>query len=135
MRTSAAAIAMVLIAASGLGFAQTAEVAASRDITLTLPHPLAPGELAWLSVQVGRIGPGQEIDVTTASGQSLGTISPFGLRLGREAGTFTLPVPADAIRDARIVVRLTISQAGAPPRAPNAEEVRSVTLGVAAASR
>jgi len=72
--------------------------------------------------------------LTTASGQELGVISPFGVRIGQDAGTYTLPVPADAIRDGRIAVRLTITQDGAPPRRPTAKEVRSVkSLGKGAA--
>jgi hypothetical protein len=75
------------------------------------------------------------INVTTPSGQPLGTISPFGVRRGQDAGTYTLPVPPDAIRDARVSARLTISQPGAPPRAPTAQEVRGVKLNVGGASR
>jgi hypothetical protein len=79
-------------------------------------------------VQVGAIRRGQEIDVTIASGQELGVISPFGVRSGQDAGTYTLPVPADAIPNGRLSVRLTITQFGAPPHTPTAEEVRSVKL-------
>ena len=115
--------------------AQNANVALAQDITLVLPHPLRAGETAWIEVQVGPIGRGQEIDVGTVSGRSLGTISPYGMRLGQDAGTYTLPVPADAIRDGRVSVRLTITQSGAPPRAPTAQEVRTVKLIVVGASR
>jgi hypothetical protein len=123
MRGSAAAcILFALLAQSGL--------AAAGDMTLTLPHPLRAGETAWIEVQVGAIGR-QEIDVTTASGEMLGTISPFAVRVGQDAGTYILPVPQDAIRDGRLSLRLTISQAGAPSRTPTADEVRSVKLRVA----
>jgi hypothetical protein len=79
-------------------------------------------------VQVGAIRRGQEIDVTIASGQELGVISPFGVRSGQDAGTYTLPVPAGAIRNGRLSVRLSIIQSGAPTHTPTAEEVRSVKL-------
>jgi hypothetical protein len=108
---------------------------AEQVSTLVLPHPLAPGENAWIEVQVGAIARGQEIDVTAASGQELGIISPYGVRVGQDAGTYTLPVPADAIRDGIIVVRLTITQYGVPPRLPTAAEVRSVKLTIAAGTR
>jgi hypothetical protein len=52
-----------------------------------------------------------------------------------DAGTYTLLVPPEAIRDGRVSARLTISQPGAPPRAPTAREVRSVKLIVGGASR
>jgi hypothetical protein len=116
------------------GTAATAQSAA-RDMTLQLPHPLAADETAFVIVQVGAIGRGQEVEVTTAAGQSLGVISPFSVRAGQEAGTYSLPVPATAVGDGRVSLRLTISQFGAPPRAPTAEEVRSVKLSIGPPSR
>jgi hypothetical protein len=129
MRPAAAAFALLVL------LAQNANVALAQDITLVLPHPLRAGEAAWIEVQVGAISRGRVINVTTTSGQQLGTISPFGVRMGQDAGTYTLPVPPDAIRDGRVSARLTISQSGAPPRAPTAQEVRSVKLTVTGASR
>jgi hypothetical protein len=122
MRRTAAIVLLALLA-------QSAMAAAARDVTLALPHPLQAGEMAWLDVQVGAIGH-QQVDVTTASGQRLGTISPFGLRLGQEAGTYTLPVPAEAIRDGRVAIQLTITLPGSPPRAPTGQEVHGVALKI-----
>jgi hypothetical protein len=108
---------------------------AARDMTLLLPHPLEADETAFVIVQLGAIGRGQEVELTTTSGQPLGVISPFSVRAGQEAGTYPLPVPRDAVRDGRLSVRLTISQFGAPRRAPTAEEVRSVKLSLGPPSR
>jgi hypothetical protein len=126
MRRAAATFALLALLAHG------AQAAPADDVmTLALPHQLGAGETAWLEVQVGPIGRGQEIEVTTAAGQELGVISPFGIRVGQDAGTYTIPVPRDAIRDGRLAVRLRISQYGAPPRAPTAQEVRGVKLTIA----
>jgi hypothetical protein len=124
MRRSIGAFALLAL------LAQTGMAAPAGDMTLVLPHPLRPGEAAWLEIEVGPIQRGQEIDVTTASGEELGVISPFGVRTGQSAGTYTLPVPSSAIHDGRVTVRLTISQAAGSPRAPTAQEVRSVKLTV-----
>ncbi|WP_342234934.1 hypothetical protein [Inquilinus sp. OTU3971] len=102
--------------------------AAAQELTLPLPRPLRPGEIAWLQVEVGRIGRGQEVIVATASGRDIGVISPFAIRTGQEAGTYPLPVPTEAIEGDRVVVRLSITQVGAPPRDPTGEEVRRVTV-------
>ena len=128
---------LALLAPGGLpdAHAQTATATGAREITLALPHELRTGENAWLQVQVGPIARGQEINVTTASGQPLGTISPFAVRPGQDAGTYPLPLPAEAIRDGRVAVRLTISQAGGPPRAPTAQEVRGVKVQVGGGAR
>jgi hypothetical protein len=134
MRATAVALALLVLMAQNVS-AQNGNVAAARDITLALPHPLRAGDTASIEVQVGPISRGRVINVTTPSGQPLGTISPFGIRRGQNAGTYTLPVPPDAIRDGRVSARLTISQPGAAPRAPTAQEVRNVKLTVGGASR
>jgi len=128
MRRTAVALALLELLAHHAEAAMAQETA--RVMTLVLPRPLAKGSLAWIDLQLGRLGPGQEIDVTTATGRNLGTISPFGMRVGQDAGTFTLPVPADAIVDGRLTIRLAVTQSGAA-RAPTPEEVRGVTLKVA----
>ena len=132
MRPAAAALALFAHLALN-GNAALAQDAA-QSMTLELPRPLAAGETAFIELQVGPIGR-RTIEVTTASGQPLGVVSPFGVRTGQDAGTYPLPVPNDAIRDRRLSIRLTISQPGGAPRAPTAEEVRSVKLGVGGGTR
>jgi hypothetical protein len=104
--------------------------AAAQDRTLTLPQPLHAGDTASIEVKLGVIGPGQEIEITTPGGRTLGVISPHGIRAGHAAGTYTLPVPADAICHGRVAVRLMITRSDAAPRMPNADEVRSVRVVV-----
>jgi hypothetical protein len=133
MRRSVVAMALLAHLAPS-GNAALAQDAA-RSMTLDLPRPLAAGETAFIEVQVGPIGRGRTIEVTSASGQPLGVVSPFGVRTGQDAGTYPLPVPQDAIRDGRLSIRLTISQPGGTSRAPSAGEVRGVKLGVGPAPR
>jgi hypothetical protein len=128
MRRAAAALALLMLLTQG---AQAGE----KAMTLVLPHPLRAGESAWIEVHVGPIQHGRQIDVATASGEQLGRISPYGVRPGNDAGTYTLPVPPGAIRDGRISIRLTISQFGGPPRTANANEVHGVKLVVTTEQR
>ena len=107
--------------------AQSRQAGDAREMTLTLPHALRKGETAWLLVAVGAVGH-NEIQLTTQSGQSLGTISPFGIRSGQAAGTYTIPVPAEALSGRRLVLRLSVPQAGGLQRATTTEEVKSVRL-------
>lgn len=104
--------------------------AAAQDMTLTLPQPFDDGDSTYIEVQVGVIGPGQEIEVKTADGRTLGVISPHGIRAGRAAGIYTLPLPADAICKDRVGITLTVTRSDAAPRSPNAEEVRGVRVVV-----
>ncbi|HUZ96398.1 MAG TPA: hypothetical protein VMU57_15955 [Edaphobacter sp.] len=103
------------------------QIDGARETTLALPHTLREGETAWLLVTVGAIGRDQ-IQIMTQDGQPLGTISAFGIRSGKAGGTYTVPVPAEAIRDGRLGLRLSVIQSGRAPRAPTAKEVKSLRL-------
>ncbi|HEV7408219.1 MAG TPA: hypothetical protein VGO01_07040 [Bradyrhizobium sp.] len=128
---------VVLVLCTQLALTGNAALAqdAARSMTLELPRALAASETAFIEVQVGPIGRGRTIEVTTASGEPLGVVSPFGVRTGQDAGTYPLPVPKEAIRDGRLSIRLTISQPGGAARAPTTDEVRAVKLGVGGGTR
>ncbi|MEI2454882.1 hypothetical protein ABU614_15715 [Lysobacter firmicutimachus] len=96
--------------------------------TLALPRARDIGESVFLEVQVGRLGSGQEIELSTDTGRPLGMISPHGLRPGHDAGAYVVPLPAHAVRDGRVRVRLRVVRAGAAPRRPDASEVRGLRI-------
>lgn len=120
MRPSAALVVLVGFLLSGLAMAQ--------DRTLFLPRPLQVHETAWIELEIGPIPHGATITVTTQAGEALGRIAPFGARAAQAGGSYSLPVPADAIRDDRVSVRLLISVPGGLPRPATAQEVTSVKL-------
>jgi hypothetical protein len=113
-------------------FSVLAQHPAGRTVTLTLPHALRAGETATLVVTIGVIPHGAEIEVTTTSGRIVGTISPYGIRAGREAGTYTVPLPAEAISGRRVCVLLSI-RANGKERAPTTKEVTRVRVSVRSA--
>ena len=123
MNRTAAVIALAML------FAQCGD-AAVQDMTLALPQPFDAGDSAYIEVQVGVIGPGHEIEVRTVDGRMLGVISPHGIRAGRAAGIYTLPLPADAICNGRVGITLMITRSDAAPRVPDADEVRGVRVVV-----
>lgn len=100
------------------------------ETALTLPHPLRQGEAVVLAVTVGRISRGQTVEIATADGRLLGTAAPFGPQRGQGAGTFTIPVPTEAMRDGSLALRLRVIIHDAPPRPPTAEEVPELRLSV-----
>jgi hypothetical protein len=107
--------------------AQSRQISDAREMTLVLPHALRKGETAWLLVKVGAIGRDQ-IQIMTQDGRPLGTISQFGIRSGKPAGTYTVPVPAEALSNGRLALRLSMMQSGRAPRAPTIREVKSLRL-------
>lgn len=129
MRGATAAFALLaLVMLNG----SAAQAQHEGEIVLNLPRPIAAGETAFIEVELGALGRGQSVEITTAAGRSLGVIAPFGVRAGQDTGTYTVPVPADAIRDGRVALRLTVRQGGAS-RPPAASEVRGVKLNIVGA--
>jgi hypothetical protein len=118
MRLYAAAILLLALMSQDAG-------AAAGRYRLALPRSAQARDQLALHVSVGVVPKGTEIDVYTASGALAGTISPFGVRGGRAAGTYTVPVPGGT-RSVRLVVR----RFGTPPHAPSAREVTRVRLAV-----
>ncbi len=104
-----------------------------RVETLLLPHALRPGENAWLEVQLGAIAHGAEVEIVTTSGQLLGVISPYGVRAGASAGTYTVPVPRAAISKRSLSVRISIRFYHSM-RAPTLQEVKRPRIRITSAA-
>ena len=111
-----------LIGLCSLGVA----AATVNNVMLQLPRPLRPGDQLNVAVTVGPIGR-KRIEVTTAEGQYLGTISLFAVRPGRAGGTYLIPVPSEAVRNGQLDLHFTISS-GSERRSPTTEEVTGVSL-------
>jgi hypothetical protein len=99
-------------------------------MTLALPRPIEASDAVWLEVRLGRLAPGQTVDVTTADGLELGVISPLNLRPGQDAGTYILPIPRAVVSQSGLTLRFSVTQAGASPRAAEAKEVSSAKLSL-----
>ncbi len=110
-------------------FAMLVQQPAGRAVTLHLPRALRAGESATLEVTLGVVSRSAQIEVTTPSGRHLGTISPYGIRAGAPAGTYTVPIPADAISGRRVCLLLTM-HANGKSRAPTKKEVTRVGVGI-----
>ncbi len=110
-------------------FSTLAQPPTARSVTLTLPHALREGETAFLSVTIGVIQRGAEIEITSVTGRFLGTILPYGIRPGNGAGTYTVPLPSDAIKGRRVTVLLSL-RANGKNRVPTKKEVKRVRVGV-----
>jgi hypothetical protein len=120
MRTVTAVLALIGLCTLGVGAATV------NDVMLKLPRALRPGDQLNVAVSVGPIGR-QRVEVTTAEGQLLGTISLYGVPPGRAGGTYLIPVPPEAVRSGQLDLRFTISSGG-EQRSPTTEEVTGVRL-------
>lgn len=110
-------------------FVQTAG-ATGRVVNLVLPRSLNENESVAVELKLGVLERGDQIRVETSSGKLLGVISPYGIRSGNEAGTYTVPVPSDEISNNRVSLRITLDQHSRGKRAPTTKELRSVRLRI-----
>lgn len=109
---------------------QTTSAGPGRVVNLVLPRDLSANEAVWIELKLGVIARGVEIEIETTEGKALGVISPHGIRAGDEAGTYTVPVPPEAISNKRLSVRLTLKQTDRSKRAPTTKEVKNVRLKI-----
>jgi hypothetical protein len=113
---------------------QTAS-APGRVVNLVLPRSLNEDEGVAVELKLGVLERGSEIVVETTSGKLLGVISPYGIRAGNEAGTYTVPVPKEEISNNRVSLRITLDQHRRGKRAPTTQELRSVKLTITSHGR
>jgi len=104
--------------------------APGRVVNLVLPRSLNKDEGVAVQLKVGVIERGAVIQVKTISGKAVGTISPYGIRTGNEAGTYTLHVPTEEISNNRVSLRITLNDPSRGKRAPTTQELRSVKLSI-----
>jgi hypothetical protein len=108
--------------------------APGRVVNLVLPRSLNADEGVVVELKLGVLTRGAQIEVETASGKMLGVISPYGIRAGNEAGTYTVPLPSEEISNGRVSLRITLSF-NRSKRAPTTKEVRTVRLKITSPAR
>ena len=127
---------MQTLFATLLSFALLVQAASApgRVVNLVLPRSLSENEGVAVELKLGVLARGAEIQVETTSGRMLGVISPYGIRAGNEAGTYTMPVPRDAISNQRVSLRITLIN-NRSKRAPTTKELRTVRLIITSTDR
>ena len=86
-------------------------------------------EAVFLELKLGSLARGLRVEVSTPSGRSLGAVSPFGARAGADSGTYTIPVPPDAVSGDHISLIIRINDRGRK-RSPVGKEIQSVEVKV-----
>jgi hypothetical protein len=120
-----------MVAVSALAWLALPRVEAAQDfrvVELALPRAPSSQEGIYLSVQVGVITRGTEIEITIPSGEQIGTVSPFAIRAGQPAGTYVFPLTPSMVRNGRVIVDLSITHAGMAARPPTPDEVTKVSI-------
>ena len=127
-RRATLAVAAALASLVPFPTAPAAELGPTGAIELPLPRVARSGEAIWVTIVLGRLPQGAEIDVRTADDELVGTVSPFGGTAAREGAGYTIPLPASAIAAGRVTLNLKVIQPGAAARPPSPGEVERVEL-------
>lgn len=103
-----------------------------KVVTLQVPRQLAGNEALFLRLAVGVLHRGQTIVIRDANGEILGSASPYGVAAQTSSvGTYTIPLPIDAIQASHVVLRLEINESQQmSPRAPTDSEIKSIELSI-----
>ncbi len=101
----------------------------ARLVKLALPHALEATESVWLEVTLGPLPTGAEIKLETATGKTLGSVSPFGPQARKSGGTYVVPIPRDAVSKDTLSARILVAHGGSL-RAPTEQEVPRVELRI-----
>ena len=104
--------------------------APGRVVNLVLPRSLNTDEGIVLELKLGVLERGDQIRVEAMSGKLLGAISPYGIRAGEAAGTYTVPVPTELVANKRVSLRIILDQHSRGKRAPTNKELRAVRLQI-----
>jgi hypothetical protein len=123
---------MQILFATLFAFALLVQTAGApgRVVNLVLARSLTAEEGLAVELKLGVLERGNTIKVETISGKRLGVISPYGIRSGEEAGTYTVPVPPELVSDKRLSLRIILDQHSRGKRAPTKQELRGVRLQI-----
>jgi hypothetical protein len=96
-------------------------------VELTTPRPPGLGDAIQLKVTTA-LPRGGRLRLLTEQSEFLGSVVPFGPRLGGRSPTGTVPIPRAAVTNGRLRLRLEVVEPGAPPRPPRPGEVERLDL-------
>jgi hypothetical protein len=105
-------------------------------LMLKLPRKPAADESLALRLSVGVLPQGARVVVKTPDGKIAGTVSPFGVRPGRKAGVYTIPIPATAVTGDKVILHLEVLEKGTEVgRPPTKEEIEGAEVAFMPAPR
>ncbi len=98
-------------------------------VTLSIPKPPPPGEPLVIQVTVGELPRRARIEVRSAKGELIGSISPFGQGANRTGGAYTIPVPLELVINQKLPLWFIVQEDKAESsRIPTDAEVKDVKV-------
>lgn len=118
-------LSIAALALGCLGWTSLSTAGESPIVDLAASRPAAAGDSFRIQVTTGVLPRGARLLLVSEAGKILGAITPFPP--GR-AITGAVPVPASAVANGHVRLRLEVIEQGAAPRAPRPGEVERLEL-------
>ena len=101
----------------------------SGKLTVPLGRKQSTDELIVLRLKVAPLPDGATMDVSTLDNTLVGGVAPFGVRPGSKARYYSIPIPAKAVVDKKVIVRIeVVEKNGKRKRPPARTEIEGATL-------
>jgi hypothetical protein len=101
----------------------------SGKLTVPLRRKRSSDEMIVLRLKVPPLPDGATIEVCALDKTVVGGVAPYGVRPGSKARYYSIPIPAKAVVDNKVTVRLeVVEQKTQRKRPPNRAEIVDATL-------
>ena len=101
----------------------------SGKLTVPLTRKQSRDESIVLRLKVAPLQDGATIEVSTLDKTLVGGVAPFGVRPGSKARFYSIPIPAKAVVDNNVTVRLeVVEKTSKRKRSPTRTEIEGATL-------
>jgi hypothetical protein len=101
----------------------------SGKLTVALTHKQSSDEMIVLRLKVAPLPDGATIDVFTLDKTLVGGVAPYGVRPGSKARYYSIPIPASAVVEKKVSVRLEVVEKSTQRKRPPARtEIEGATL-------
>jgi hypothetical protein len=101
----------------------------SGKLTVPLTRKQSSDELIVLRLKVAPLPDGANIEVFAPDKTLVGGVAPYGVRRGSKARYYSIPIPAKAVVDKKVTVRLeVIEKTGQRKRPPVRTEIEDAAL-------
>jgi hypothetical protein len=101
----------------------------SGKLTVPLARKQASDELIVLRLKVAPLPDGATMDVSTLDNTLVGGVAPFGVRPGSKARYYSIPIPAKAVVERKVTVRLqVVEKTSKRKRPPTRTEIEDAIL-------
>jgi hypothetical protein len=101
----------------------------SGKLTVKCTRKPSSGERLVLRLKVASLKDGSSLELSAPDNTHVGGVSPFGVRPGSKARYYSIPLPAKALVDDKVTLKVeVVDKSGKKERAATRTEIEDATL-------